>query len=175
MKGLELLNEAKQKALDAGWDKQSVEEKYNFVIARAKEYAEHLGLNYEDIIEKWESKRNYSFVNYYQDANQPKIDNVRVFENIEDFRKSIKNMGFRCPYCMGISSDPQECDSGQMVRRIAFDKRSKLETCNWKSYGLFRTMGKGVDIFLKDDFTITEIFMPIAWEENDENKTENKM
>ena len=49
MKGLELLNEARQKALDAGWDKQSVEEKYNFVIARAKEYAEHLDLNYEDI------------------------------------------------------------------------------------------------------------------------------
>jgi hypothetical protein len=55
---------------------------FNWVISRAKHYAHHRKLSVEDVLNGWEGARNYWWLNYYQDCNQPKI---RV--------NSIKNRG----------------------------------------------------------------------------------
>jgi len=54
--------------------KQESYTKFVWVIARATHYAHHLGKPIEEILNEWESKRNYWWVNYYQDSRLPKLN-----------------------------------------------------------------------------------------------------
>lgn len=150
-KGYESLMAACQIDVNKGDNTHNYREKVNWVIERAKHYAEKMNVNWESVLEAWETNRAYWYMNYYQDSRQPLIkgDKVKVFEDIEDFKKQVNNLGFRCPSCKKISSNPQECSQ---------------PNCDWKSYGLFGTLGNGLTIILKDDLTPLEIFMPIAFE-----------
>jgi hypothetical protein len=132
--------------------------KFKWVIERAKHYAEKLGLNWEDILDSWEADRTYWYMNYYQESNQPEIngDKVKAFETVDEMLKSIGDKKFRCPACGGISTNPYECNSGLEM--------SKGKICDWKVYGLFGDMGKGVFVYCKDKLKGQTIFMPIAWE-----------
>jgi hypothetical protein len=124
-------------------------DKFKRVIDRAKAYGEVTGLNWEDILDSWEDDRNYWYMNYYQDCNQPEIKcgNVKVFDTMEDFKKAIGEMLFRCPSCGKITMNPYEC-----------------KVCGWKVYGLFGDMGKGVFVYVKERLKGENIFMPISWE-----------
>jgi hypothetical protein len=54
--------------------------KLAWVVDRAKHYAERTGLDASDILDKWEEGRPYWYMNYYQDCEQPLLDEkVRVF------------------------------------------------------------------------------------------------
>lgn len=132
-----------------------------FIRQFTAEYAEVLSLSQADVIEAIEAKRDYSAPNFYQQANFPSLDGVRLFDTLEAFRAAIPSRKFRCPCCQGISTDPYACNSG--------DKKSDGETCNWKSYGLFRTIGKGMRVVIKEGFLehpeVHEIFMPVEFEE----------
>ena len=101
-------------------------------------------------MESWEKNRDYSFLNYYQDCNQPNItsDRAKIFKTLNDLKESISDKGFRCPSCNKISKSPYECTDG----------------CNWKVYGLFGDLGKGIFVYCKDKTFGETIFMPIAWE-----------
>lgn len=123
-----------------------------WAVARAEHYAEKTGLSAIDILNAWEKSRGYWYMNYYQEANQPEIkgDNVRVFDTVDDLNAAIGEPQFRCSSCSGVSSNPYECNAS--------------EKCDWKSYGLFGTMGKGVYVFVKSKLWGQELFMPIAWE-----------
>ena len=48
---------------------------FNWVISRAKHYAYVHQKPIEVILNDWESKRSYWWLNYYQDCNQPKLHN----------------------------------------------------------------------------------------------------
>ena len=138
---------------------------FKWAIDRAKHYGEKLGLPWEDILDAWERDRTYWYMNYYQDANQPLIqgDNVRVFDTVEQLKESIREPKFRCPMCGGVSTDPHCCNTGlNMVK----DRRRKPKVCDWKSYGLFGTLGKGVTIYVKEKLRSEHIFMPVAWEKD---------
>ena len=137
-------------------------EKIEWIIERAKHYQLKTGKPYQEIIDTWVSKKNYWYINYFQEANQPLItgEDVYLFENIEEAKESFKELGFRCPRCGGISKSPKECDTN-----IVIDKK----TCDWKAYGLFGTLGKGVTIILKDTISIENIFKPIAYEKEGES------
>jgi hypothetical protein len=117
-------------------------DKFKWIIERAKAYGEATGLDWNDILNSWEEDRDYWYMNYYQECNQPKIkgDSVRVFD-------TLKEMKFRCPSCGKETEDPYKC-----------------KFCDWKSYGLFGTMGKGAFVYIKDKLKGDNIFMPIAWE-----------
>ena len=134
-------------------------DKFKWAIDRAMHYAEKTGISPTDILDAWESQRDYWYMNFYQESKQPKINNdaVRVFDTIDDLRFSMGDQGFRCPACKGIASSPYECDSGLEI--------SKGKICDWKSYGLLGTLGKGVSVFVKEKIAVQTIFMPIAWEE----------
>jgi hypothetical protein len=141
-------------------------DKFKWIIDRAKHYEEKTGLSWEKILDAWEKKRDYWYVNYYQDSNQPLIesDKVRVFDTVDDLLKSVGKEGFICPACGGISTDPYTCNSGK--------KMSNGKVCDWKVYGLFGDLGKGVHIYCKDKLGGDNIFMPVKWvKEKEENKS----
>ncbi|PHR61821.1 MAG: hypothetical protein COA43_01230 [Robiginitomaculum sp.] len=141
-------------------DPERYNPKLGWAVARAKHYAEKTGLRATDILNSWESKRNYWYMNYYQDCQQPEIkgDDVRVFDTPDALHDSIGKTGFRCPMCESISKSPYVCDSGKEME--------KGKVCDWKSYGLFGTMGKGVYVFVKSALRGESIFKPISWEKS---------
>jgi hypothetical protein len=146
---LKLLAAIERDKPNAGHDYQA---KFDWVIERAQHYAEKTGLAAADILDSWEASRNYWYMNYYQEANQPTIkgDNVRVFETADELLVSIGKAGFRCPACSRVSTSPYVC--------------SHKDVCDWKVYGLFGHMGKGVFVYVKDQLRGENLFMPIAWE-----------
>lgn len=137
--------------------------KLAWVLERAKHYAEITGLEASDILDAWEKERGYWYMNYYQDSQQPPLTNkdVRIFDAQIDFENSVGKAGFRCPMCEGISRSPYECTSGKEMRKGVI--------CDWKSYGLFTTLDKGVFVFFKDAMRGQNIFMPIEWEKEGES------
>lgn len=127
---------------------------FKWAVDRAKHYAEKTGIPYLDILRSWEERRDYWYLNYYQDCNQPEIkgDNVRIYDTAEEYKISLQGKGFRCPSC------GEETPSGIHCRK-----------CDWKSYGLLGCLGKGVTVFVKENMALATIFMPIGWEDsNDE-------
>lgn len=128
----------------------------SFLRKMLADYSKNLELPQADILAALESRRNYSAVNYYQAANFPTLDGVKVFETQADLRAAIPSMKFRCPACNGISTDPYTCNSGVV---------EKGKVCDWKTWGLFRTAGKGFRFTIKEGFLenprVDEIFMPV--------------
>lgn len=131
---------------------------FKWIIDRAKHYGEKLNLDWQDVLDSWEADRNYWYMNYYQESDQPEIkgDRVRVFETVEEMAKSIGKKEFRCPMCGGISTNPYKCNSGL--------KMSNGKICDWKVYGLFGGLGKDVFVYCKDKLQGENVFMPISWE-----------
>ncbi len=124
--------------------------KYKWVLDRAEHYAKALGATKEEVLKVWETSRNYGYMNYYQDGRQPEIqdENVHVFEDQDQLLAKI-GKEFRCPACEKISTNPYECSQ---------------DDCDWKSYGLMGTMGKGVTIILKNTLQQEHIFKPVSFE-----------
>ena len=155
-------------------DDKRFETKLQWIRERVEHYSEILGLSKEEILQAFEDKRTYWAANYYQEANFPKLDNkVKIFETQEELMESIKSKQFICPACNQIQSSPYKCESGHK------DKNDKV--CDWCSYGLFGTAGKGFRFTIKESFLekpmIDDVFMPVEFkgtvydpEFNDENK-----
>jgi hypothetical protein len=81
-------------------------------------------------------------------------------------RNSIGEKGFRCPACGGVSKNPYACNSGLPL------KGTKNGLCDWKVYGLFSDMGKGIFVYCKDKLKGEAIFMPLAWEAEENSKSQ---
>lgn len=166
-----ILENLKQEARES-WSGETGEKRAKdletYLRAKLKEYSDALGIPELTILKSWEEDRNYSAINYYQPANQPAIKNAYVFETISDYFKSIGNEGFRCPLCGNKSTDPYECNSGAVVSE---GDNGQAIKCDWKVYGLFKDLNKGVFVFIKDIVKGQLIFRPIAWEEE---KTESE-
>ena len=135
-----------------------------WAVNRAKNWAEKVGITPEEVLDLWENGRTYWHVNYYQDANFPMLQEnvVRLFDTQDDLLKAIGKPQFRCPACAGVSTSPYECDSGRPLERVK--RGAKAKPCDWKVYGLFRDLGKGVTVFVKEKIRCERIFTPIAWE-----------
>lgn len=133
--------------------------KLQWVLDRAKHYAEKTGLDAADILDAWEEGRTYWYMNYYQECEQPEIkaNSVRVFDTEEAARESFEGKGFRCPRCGGVSKHPTACNSGKEME--------PGKVCDWKAFGLFGALGKGVFVFVKSELRGYNIFKPVAWED----------
>ena len=136
-------------------------QKVMWVIDRAIHYADKTGLTVTQLINAWEIQRTYWYMNFYQDSNQPELtgDRIRVFDTLKEAVGSFGTKGFRCPACDGVSSDAYACDSGLPL------EMNDGNPCNWKVYGLFGDLGKGITIFVNEHVRGDNIFMPIAYEE----------
>jgi len=137
--------------------------KYYWVLKRATSYSIDLNMPLSEILEGWEHDRDYWYLNYYQECNQPVLTGtggmpIRIVEDPEDFMKQIDNRKeFICPKCGRLGPSYQECEGRK--------DGNELLDCDWASYGLFKTMGKGVIVVMKRPFKVLEIFMPAAWAE----------
>lgn len=157
--GYQMLRSLADRNIEHGWGAKQVNPTFEWTVERAKHYSEKLDIPVNDILISWVNACNYSFVNFFQDANQPKIEegHTRVFENVDGLMKAIGEREFRCPSCNGISTNPYECNSGEEME--------KGKECDWKVYGLFGALGKGTYVYIKDHLKGETIFTPIAWEE----------
>jgi hypothetical protein len=46
---------------------------FNWIIGRAKHYADHANCTLDIVLNAWEEKRTYCWLNFYQDGRQPKF------------------------------------------------------------------------------------------------------
>lgn len=93
------------------------------------QYAEKLNMTIGDVVNSFEDNRDYSWPNYYQEANFPnldKVDEVTIYETIDDFKKA--NKLFKCPACGNVYTHPYQCE-----HRVKKDG-----ICNWTAGGLFK-------------------------------------
>lgn len=68
---------------------------FNWVICRAKHYSYVKNTPIEEILNGWESDRNYWWLNYYQECKQPKFNSYSLKPlNINGMRKQFKQHGF---------------------------------------------------------------------------------
>jgi len=120
------------------------------------EYSAVLGLTPDEVLAAIEAKRNVTAPNYYQDANFPRLDDVTVLESLEAFAAAYPSGKYVCPACGGHSTNYSACNTG-------IERDGKV--CNWKAYGLFGTMGKGMRVIVKPTFLehprVHEIFIPV--------------
>jgi len=133
---------------------ERVNEKVVFLCKRIPQYAKIMGKTELETLELFAKSRNCNYANYFQDANFPDLSKVFVFDTIEDLKSKFPSKQYQCPSCGGISTDYQECNSGKTI-----DKKGK-EVCDWKVYGLFGDLGKGIKVIVKDMFA--EIPKPVA-------------
>lgn len=134
------------------------DEKIAWIEAMVKSYAEALHMTADEVITMMEEKRDYSWPNYYQEANFPGIQSEAlygVFDDFDQFRTySMENWtGYKCPKCGDISPSPQEC-----VHRFKKDRK-----CDWCAYGLFKAP-KGV-VIKSAGLGMIPIFEPVNKQE----------
>ena len=134
--------------------------KFRWILDRVAHYSHKTGISPEIILNAWEEDRTYWYQNYYQDSNQPKLDDsVLVIHDPLEFKKKYHHGGYICPACGKISTDHNECT---------------VEPCDWKSYGLFGTLGKGLTIFHPSTARVMNIFMPALYNKSVAGATNKK-
>ena len=76
-------------------DKEKLYKNFQWVICRAKHYAEHLNWTIESVLVEWEAKRTYGMLNYYQNCCQPRFhsDSKKPI-GLKGILKSYKNDRF---------------------------------------------------------------------------------
>ena len=146
-----------QQSWGGGQGKERADTLEQFLRAMLTEYAAVLGFSEDEILTKLEEGRNYAAVNYYQAANFPSLKGVDIYETAEQLRDRLPSGQFVCPYCKGISTHPTTCNSGLIMANDL--------PCDWKAWGLLRTLGRGYRFIVKDEFlacpVVHEIFMPL--------------
>lgn len=115
--------------------KERAENVKNVIDTRLQNYHNVTGYSKEEILIAFEKKRKVNVVNFYQENIFPLLENVYVFETINDFFKTFPSQKYICSNCEKEIHDPYKCP-----------------LCGWKVYGLFRDLGKGIRIIIKDNF-----------------------
>ncbi len=142
-----------------------------WIRKRVEHYSDILGFTQVELLEAFEKKRTYWSANYYQDSNFPLLDDkIKIFETLSELIAAIPSKQFICPACNQIQSSPYECKSGH--------KYTSGKVCDWKSYGLFGTAGKGFRFTIKESFLekpmVDDIFMPIEFKDTIYNPNSQK-
>lgn len=131
-------------------------EKFDWTVERAQQYADKLGVTREEVLAAWEQDRDYWYVNYYQDCNQPDLTgrNVVTLEQWEAegerlYGKNRLEWRFKCPTC-GHVQTPQEFKAAGIDPHEAYQNCASRhglggkETCKWTVGGLLRRGGRYV-------------------------------
>lgn len=131
------------------------DKKISWIEEMVKEYASFFEVSEDEIIQKMEKGRTYSWPNFYQEANFPSVsafgDLVGVYKTFEEFNEQSINKwkGFRCPKCKNIGRHPQLCEH----------RLNKDGICDWTANGLFS--GPKRVIILEGGFDTIPIFEPV--------------
>lgn len=111
--------------------------KFKWAVDKAKAYGEVLELNWEDVLDSWENDRNYWYMNYYQECNQPKISGkVKVLNGTGiKFLLSAKNAS-ACHPCGKVVNNRMNVMSadGKYMDSLEILEKAYLYTLR-KSFG----------------------------------------
>jgi hypothetical protein len=134
------------KMTDSGWDGERKANTLAFIEQRSQHYADKLGVPVDEVLTAWEDARNYSAVNYYQDANFREITGeVLLMDSADQFKEYCQGKGFVCGSCSKVTKSPYECSH-----------------CHWKSYGLFGPGKTATFIVLRPAMRGEWIFKPVV-------------
>ena len=136
--------------------KEELDTKLKWVLDRADAYAEACKVKRDDVLKAWETKRNYWWLNFYQDCNQPdparmKGTPVVLFEDwmkegIRLYGPNMLDWRFKCPMCGHVQSLQDfhdvgiEPDNGITCCASRFNLGGN-KTCKWTTGGLLRIGG----------------------------------
>lgn len=136
--------------------KDEWKQKYEWALGRAQQYADRLGITRDEVLTAWEQERDYWYVNYYQESNQPDLTghNVVTLEQWEAegerlYGKNHLGWRFRCPTCGHIQT-PQEFKTAGIDPHMAYQSCASRyglggeSTCKWTAGGLLITGGRYV-------------------------------
>jgi len=136
-------------------DKRAADVK-EILDTRLENYSKVTGFTKEEILNALEKNRGVNTVNFYQASQLPLLEDVYVFETTKDLHKRFPSHKFICPSCGKESTDAYACTQ---------------DGCNWKVFGLFRDLGKGISTIVKDKFleipVPQNIFKPIELAEEE--------
>lgn len=144
-------------------------DKLKWILDRAYQYADAIGVSRDEVIDKWEAGRNYWYMNYYQECNQPALDGKTKVVKIKDWHKELiarfgknhKDWKFICPACghiqsisdfMEIDIDPNYAYSNCIGRHTGRNDKTGKEGCNYTINGL---------ISLNKTTVINENYIPV--------------
>lgn len=146
-----------QKAAKDWYDQKDADAKMEWIRNRAEQYAEKFNKTTDEIIAIWESKRNYSFMNYYQECNIPDLSEKQTIlqsdwlKQAEDRFGSIKNAKFVCPSCGHIQGVGEFLRAGLDVNESYQccasrfpELHYKNDKCKWTTGGLLNIGGLSV-------------------------------
>ena len=144
-----------------GWPGKTGEERVdscvNVINKRIPQYANAMGKTQLETLTIYAKSRKCNYANWFQDHYLPDLSDVVIVDTVDDFKKKYPSGKYICPCCNAITTDYQECNSGAIVNKT---KKSKGSVCDWKVYGLFGDLGKGIKVIVKDKFE--EFPKPIA-------------
>lgn len=125
--------------------------KFNWVLARAQDYAQALGLDIDAVLDCWEDHRSYWYMNYYQESNQPKLGQpgVIMFNDWVNQLKTTygpdpKDWAFQCPGCHHVQTMGDFIAlgvDGNSAYVECIGRHKKGVGCDWAAYG-FLTITK---------------------------------
>lgn len=156
-KGYASLMEAYEHDLREKWrSKDELDRKLKWVLDRADAYASVCKSTREEVLKVWETKRNYWWLNYYQDCNQPdpaRMQGTPVILYADWLAKGARLYGpnmldwrFKCPCCGHIQSLRDFKDAGVEEEKAITCCASRFglggrSDCKWTTSGLFRIGG----------------------------------
>lgn len=97
--------------------------KFQWVINRAKHYAHCTGKSIEIILNEWEEKRDYWWLNYYQDGRQPKFHSSSM--------RPLGIRGTRKYYKTAYSHDPER--GSTRIREFIAKVKPKKTKPRWNA------------------------------------------
>lgn len=129
-------------------------DKYKWILDRAEEYAEVLGVSRDEVLNAWEQNRNYWYMNYYQESTFPSIKSDQKVMKAHDYMKELKSRfgdnpedwKFVCPSCghvqsigdfltIGVDSNKAYCECISRYKDI--DGKTDKKACKYTIAGLF--------------------------------------
>ena len=141
--------------------------KLDWVLARAEQYANRLGIDRETVLAAWEKRRDIWFVNYYQESHQPDLSNRSVVtlaeweaEGQRLYGKNKLDWKFRCPACGHIQTPHEFKAAGHSPHAAYSNCASRYglggrQDCKWTIGGLFIIGGRYV---IDDKYTPHLVF-----------------
>ncbi len=125
--------------------------RYFWVLDRAQQYAELTGTTLEEVIKAWEEGRDYWYLNYYQDCNQPDLTKeagrkVVLFNDwksqlIEKFGEDSQDWKFICVVCGNIQCGKDFVAIGENPQQSSFNcigRYTKEKGCDWTLGGFLQ-------------------------------------
>lgn len=131
-------------------------EKLDWALERASQYANALNVDRETVLEAWESDRDYWYVNYYQESNQPSLENKNVVmmaeweaEGERLYGKDHLDWKFKCPACGNVQTARMFKDAGIDPNLVYSNCASRhnlggRKDCKWTTGGLLNVGGRYV-------------------------------